>query len=435
MSHLHDGYFTAGLDADPELAGSIRGELRRQQDGIELIASENIVSRLVLEAQGSVLTNKTVEGLPFGRYYGGAEFADAIEELAIRRACQVFGCRFANVQPHSGSNANAGVLLGLLELGDPILSMNIAAGGHISHGHPATLTGRDYKIVTYGVNRETELIDLEEVRDLAFRSRPKLIIAGGSAYSRAIDFAGLRAIADEVDAYLMVDMAHCAGLVATGLYSNPFPHADVATTTTYKSLRGARGGLVLWNDEALSKKINSGIFPGVQGSVMLHIVAGKAACLGEALRPEFKRYNQAVLDNARALARVLTEAGIRIVAGGTDTGLMLVVLSDRGITGDLAAAALEHAGLAVNKNQIPFDPQPPEAPSGLRLSSNAGTTRGFAVSEFQTVGHWIDRILQDPTNAQVVADVRQEVLALCKRYPIYLTNGEPMRHAGMTKSH
>ena len=419
MSHLYPGYFTAGLDADPELAESIRGELRRQQDGIELIASENIVSRLVLEAQGSVLTNKTVEGLPYGRYYGGAEFADAIEALAIRRACQVFGCRFANVQPHSGSNANAGVLLGLLKLDDPIVSMNIAAGGHISHGHPGTLTGRDYKIAAYGVNRETELIDLEEIRDLALRNRPKLIIAGGSAYPRAIDFAGFRAIADEVGAYLMVDMAHLAGLIATGLYPNPFPHADVVTTTTYKSLRGARGGLVLWNDEALSKKINSGIFPGVQGSVMLHIVAGKAACLGEALRPEFKLYNQAVLDNARALASVMSDAGIRIVTGGTDTGLMLVVLSDRDVTGDLAAATLERAGFAVNKNQIPFDPRPPEAPSGLRLSSNAGTTRGFAVSEFQTIGRWIDRVLRDPNDMQLVTDVRQEVLALCRRHPIY----------------
>ena len=419
MPQVHDGYFTAGLGSDPELAEFIRGELRRQQDGIELIASENIVSRLVLEAQGSVLTNRTVEGLPYGRYYGGAEFADAIEALAIRRACQVFGSRFANVQPHSGSNANAGVLLGLLKLGDQIVSMNIAAGGHISHGHPATLTGRDYEIATYGVSRETELIDLDEVRDLALRKRPKLIIVGGSAYPRAIDFARFRAIADEVDAYLMVDMAHFAGLVATGLYPNPFPHADVVTTTTYKSLRGARGGLVLWNDEALSKKINSGIFPGVQGSVMLHIVAGKAACLGEALRPEFKAYNHAVLNNSQALASALSDAGMRIVAGGTDTGLMLVDLSDRGITGDLAATRLERAGLAVNKNQIPFDSRPPEAPSGLRLSSNAGTTRGFAIPEFQTIGHWIDRVLQDPSDRQMIADVRQDVLGLCKRYPIY----------------
>ena len=354
MSMLHDGYFTSGLDGDPELAEALRGEMRRQQDGIELIASENIVSRLVLEAQGSVLTNKTVEGPPYGRYYGGAEFADAIEALAIDRARRLFGCRFANAQPHSGSNANAGVFLGLLKLGDAILSMNVAAGGHISHGHPATLTGRDYKIASYGVNRKTERIDLDEVRDLALRHGPRLIVAGGSAYPRAIDFAGLRAIANEVDALFMVDMAHFAGLVAAGLYPDPFPHADVVTTTTYKSLRGARGGLVLWNDDRLTKRINAGIFPGVQGSVMLHGVAGKAACLGEALRPEFQNYNRAVLDNARALSNALAAAGFRIVAGGTDTGLLLVDLASRDVTGDVAAAALERAGLAVNKNSSAF---------------------------------------------------------------------------------
>jgi glycine hydroxymethyltransferase len=416
---LHDGYFTAGLDADPELARAIRGELGRQQDGIELIASENIVSRLVLETQGSVMTNKTVEGLPYNRYYGGAEFADAVEALAIKRACQLFGCRFANVQPHSGSNANAGVLLGLLKLGDTIVSMNIAAGGHISHGHPATLTGRDYRIVPYGVSRETERIDLDEIRALAKGSRPRLNIAGGSAYPRAIDFAALREIADEVGAYLMVDMAHFAGLVATGLHPNPFPHAHVVTTTTYKSLRGARGGLALWNDEALSNKINYGIFPGVQGSVMLHIVAAKAACLGEALRPEFKLYNQAVLDNARALAGCLGEAGIRVVSGGTDTGLMLVDLASRSVRGDVAAKALEQAGLAVNKNQIPFDAHPPEAPSGLRLSANAGSARGFGVPEFQAIGGWIDRVLADPSDRRAIASIREEVLSLCRRYPIY----------------
>jgi glycine hydroxymethyltransferase len=416
---VHDGYFTLGLDSDPELSTLIHSELDRQWNSIELIASENIVSHLVLEAQGSVLTNKTVEGLPFSRYYGGAEFADAIEALAISRACQVFGCRFANVQPHSGSNANAGVLLGLLKLGDKVISMNVSAGGHISHGHPATLTGRDYEIATYGVNRESELIDLDEVRDLALSKRPKLIIAGGTAYSRTIDFAGFRTIASEVDAYLMVDMAHFAGLIAADLYPNPFPHADVVTTTTYKSLRGARGGLVLWNDEGLSKKVNSGIFPGVQGSVMLHAVAGKAACLGEALRPEFKVYNRTVLKNAQVLASTLSDIGIRIVAGGTDTGLMLTDLTERGLTGDIAAASLEHAGLAVNKNQIPFDPRPAEAPSGLRLSSNAGTTRGFAEPEFTSIGLWIDRVLQDPTDTRQIADVRQEVSALCKQYPIY----------------
>lgn len=419
MSHLHDGYFTAGLEADPELARAIGGELARQQDGIELIASENIVSRLVLAAQGSVLTNKTVEGLPYKRYYGGAAFADAIEALAVARACRLFGCRFANAQPHSGSNANAGVLLGLLKLGDTILSMNVAAGGHISHGHSATLTGRDYRIVCYGVARGSERIDLDEIRDLARAHRPRLIIAGGSAYPRAIDFAGLRTIADEVGAYLMVDMAHFAGLVASGLHPHPFPHADVVTTTTYKSLRGARGGLALWNDEALSGKINYGIFPGVQGSVMLHIVAGKAACLGEALRPEFKAYNQAVLDNAGALAARLAEAGLRIVSGGTDTGLMLVDLARRGVTGDVAAKALEAAGLAVNKNQIPFDPRPPEAPSGLRLSANAGTTRGFGIAEFQAIGGWIERVLRDPADGATIAGVREEVIALCRRHPIY----------------
>jgi glycine hydroxymethyltransferase len=412
-------YFTAGLSSDPELASAIAGEMRRQQNCIELIASENIVSRLVLEAQGSILTNKTVEGPPFRRYYGGAEFADAIEALAIERATKLFNCRFANVQPHSGSNANAGVFLGLLELGDTILSMNVAAGGHISHGHPATLTGRDYRIVTYGVSRANERIDLDEVRDLARAHRPRMIVAGGSAYPRAIDFAGFRAIADESGAFLLVDMAHFAGLVATGLYPDPLPHAHVVTTTTYKSLRGARGGMVLWNDESFSSRINAGIFPGVQGSVLLHGVAGKAACLGEALRPEFAAYNHAVIENAQALARALAGKGLRIVTGGTDTGLMLVDLSTRGATGDVAAKALERAGLAVNKNMIPFDPLPPEAPSGLRLSSNAGTTRGFGVTEFERIARWIDEILRALSDERGLAAIRAEVAALCAKHPIY----------------
>jgi len=412
-------YFTPGLAADPELAAAITGELARQRDGIELIASENIVSSLVLAAQGSVLTNKTVEGAAYARYYGGAEFADAIEALAIARAKRLFGCRFANVQPHSGSNANAGVFLGLLKLGDAILSMNVAAGGHISHGHPATLTGRDYSITHYGVNRETELIDMDEVRDLARASQPRMIVAGGSAYPRAIDFEGLRAIADDVGAYLLVDMAHFAGLVATGLYPNPFPHAHIVTTTTYKSLRGARGGMVLWNDETLSKRIDAGIFPGVQGSVMLHAVAGKAACLGEALNPDFRAYNEAVLENARALAATLQAQGLRIVTGGTDMGLMLVDLTSTGVTGDVAAKALEKAGLAVNKNMIPFDPRPPEAPSGLRLSSNAGTTRGFGVPEFERIGEWIARVVRDPSDTQAIEATREDVLALCRAFPIY----------------
>lgn len=419
MPHPPEGYFTKGLDADPELAAAIDGELARQRDGIELIASENIVSRCVLAAQGSVLTNKTVEGAAFARYYGGAEFADAIESLAIERAKKLFGCRYANVQPHSGSNANAGVFLGLLQLGDAILSMNVAAGGHISHGHPATLTGRDYRITSYGVNRESETIDLDEIRDLARTTKPKMIVAGGSAYPRAIPFAELRAIADDVGAFLLVDMAHFAGLVATGLYPDPFPHAHVVTTTTYKSLRGARGGLVLWNDEGLSKRINAGIFPGVQGSVMLHGVAGKAACLGEALRPEFRAYNEAVLANARALAERLQSKGLRIVTGGTDMGLMLVDLAATGVTGDVAARALEKAGLAVNKNMIPFDPRPPEAPSGLRLSSNAGTTRGFGAQEFETIGDWIAGVIRAPYDEQSITRTRAEVLALCRAFPIY----------------
>ncbi|QGM46256.1 serine hydroxymethyltransferase [Methylocystis heyeri] len=419
MAHPWRGYFTAGLDADPELAAAIDGELRRQQSCIELIASENIVSRLTLEAQGSILANKTVEGLPFSRYYGGAEFADAVEQLAIDRACRLFGCRFANVQPHSGSNANAAVFLGLVKPGEGILAMDVAAGGHISHGHAATLTGRDYRIEFYGVDRAGERIDLDDLRGRALRARPRIIVAGGSAYPRMIDFAGFRAVADEVGARLMVDMAHFAGLVATGLYPDPFPHAHIVTTTTYKSLRGARGGLILWNDASLSGKINGGVFPGVQGSVLLHGVAGKAACLGEALRPEFKDYNRAVLDNAQALASALAAAGLRIVSGGTDTGLMLVDLASMKITGDVAAKALERAGLAVNKNLIPFDPRPAEAPSGLRLSSNAGSTRGFGVAEFGEIGRWIDRVLRRPEDAANLAAVRDEVRILCERHPIY----------------
>jgi glycine hydroxymethyltransferase len=421
---LHEGYFTAGLAADPELHAAIRGELSRQQDQIELIASENLVSRCVLEAQGSILTNKTVEGLPGARYYGGAEFADVIERLAIERACALFGCRFANVQAHSGSNANAAVFMALLRPGDVILAMDTAAGGHISHGHPATLTGRDYRIVRYGVSRASERIDEDEVARLADEHRPRLIVAGGSAYPRAIDFAAFRRIADAVGALLMVDMAHIAGLVASGLHPSPFQHAHVVTTTTYKSLRGARGGMILWDDPGLSKRLNLGVFPGVQGSVMLHAVAGKAACLGEALRPGFRAWNEAVLTNARALAGRLAAQGFRLVAGGTDTGLMLVDLRPKKVTGEAAAKALERAGLACNKNLIPFDPEPPEVASGLRLSSNAGTTRGFGPDEFEEVGRWIGEVLdalaQGPDQAaEAEARAREEVRTLCRRFPIY----------------
>ena len=419
MSWRHEGYFSTGLESDPALAAAIDGELHRQRASIELIASENLVSRLVLAAQGSVLTNKTVEGAPYHRYYGGAQYADAIEALALERACRLFRCRFANVQPHSGSNANAAVMLGLLELNDPILSMNILAGGHISHGHPATLTGRDYKITHYGVHPTSECVDLDEVRDAALRCRPRLIIAGGSAYSRCLDFVALRAIADEVGAFLMVDMAHFAGLVASGLYPDPFPHAHVVATTTYKSLRGARGGLILWNDPALSRRLDQGVFPGVQGSVMLHAIAGKAACLGEAARPEFARYSAQACQNASALAQTLTEHGARIVSGGTDTTLMLVDLRSFKISGDATAKALETAGLAVNKNLIPFDPFPPETPSGVRLSSNAGTARGFGVGEFQSIGRWIARVLQTGGAPAEIKNIRTQTQALCAAFPIY----------------
>jgi glycine hydroxymethyltransferase len=424
MTKPKQDFFSAELrESDPEIWQAITGELNRQHDQIELIASENFVSRAVLQAQGSVLTNKTVEGYPGGRYYGGAEFADRIEQLAIDRACRLFNCRYANVQPHSGSNANQAAFLALLGYGDTILSMNVAAGGHISHGHPATQTGRRYRIVSYGVSRENECIDYAEVRRFAQAHRPKLIIAGGSAYSRIIDFPRLRAISDEVGAYLLVDMAHFAGPVATGYYPDPFPHAHVVTTTTYKSLRGARGGIVLANDEAIAKKIAASVFPGVQGSLLLHAIAGKAVCLGEALQPEFKAYNGQVLANAKALAESLAQAGYRIVSRQTDTGLMLVDLTAKGLNGARAVVALERAGLTCNKNLIPFDPLPAEIASGIRLSANAGTTRGFGTAEFERIAGWIaevlDGLVKNADNAAAEAHVREQVSALCRAFPIY----------------
>ena len=425
MDHLHPGYFTSPLaESDPELEAAIRGEELRQADQIELIASENLVSRAVLEAQGSLMTNKTVEGLPGARYYGGADFADRIESLAIERACQLFGCAFGNVQPHSGSNANAAAYMALLKPDDRILSMDLGAGGHLSHGHPASLTGRTYEILTYGLDKESETLDYDALEAMARENRPALIIAGGSAYPRRLDFARFRWIADAVEARLLVDIAHIAGLVATGLHPDPLPYADVVTSTTYKSLRGARGGLILWNDEALSRKLNAGVFPGVQGSVMLHAVAGKAACLGEALRPEFETYNQAVLDNARALAGALLAAGLRLVSGGTDTGMMLVDLSPKALTGQAASEALEAAGLTCNKNMIPHDPLPPKLTSGLRLSTNAGTTRGFGPEEFALIGEWIGTVLDafatdSNRAAEQQAQVRRKVAALCREFPIY----------------
>ena len=425
MSEPHPGYFTADLSqADPELDRLIRGEVARQQDQIELIASENIVSRAVLEAQGSVLTNKTVEGYCGRRYHGGAEFADAIERLAIERAKRLFGCAFANVQPHSGSQANQVVYLALLRPGDTILGMSLAAGGHLSHGAAVNQSGKLFNAVHYGVRREDALIDYDEVERLALAQRPQLVIAGGSAYSRVIDFARFRAIAERVGALLLVDMAHIAGLVAGGVHPSPIPHAHVTTTTTYKSLRGARGGLVLANDAGLARKIDAAVFPGVQGSPLLHGIAAKAACLGEALRPEFRAYARAVLDNARALAATLMTRGLEVVSGGTDTALMLVDLGPRGLTGDVASRSLEAAGLTCNKNAVPFDSQKPSVTSGLRLAASAGTTRGFGTPEFRRIGDLVADVLDGlaaspDDNGAAETAARAEVRELCRRFPIY----------------
>ena len=422
----HEGYFTRPLsETDPGLAAMIGRELARQRDQIELIASENLVSRAVLDAQGSVLTNKTVEGYPGARFHGGADFADQIERLAIERATRLFGCRFANVQPHSGSQANQVVYLALIRPGDRLLGMGLAAGGHLSHGAAPNQTGKWFDVRHYGVDRESGRIDMDEVARLAREHRPHVVIAGGSAYSRIIDFARFREIADAAGAHLLVDMAHIAGLVAGGAHPSPLAHAHIVTTTTYKSLRGARGGLILTDDEALARKIDSAIFPGVQGSPILHAMAGKAACLGEALRPEFAAYAHATLNNARALADTLTGRGDTIVSGGTDTSLMLLDLRPRKLTGKLACARLEAAGLTCNKNTVPFDPEKPTVTSGLRLSSNTGTTRGFGEAEFRLIGGLIadvlDELAADPQAdaGPAVAAARGDVAALCRRFPIY----------------
>ena len=423
MSQPHAGYFTASLEeSDPPVAAAIAEELTRQRHQIELIASENIVSRAVLEAQGSVLTNKTVEGYPGRRYHAGAANVDVIERLAIERACALFGCRFANVQPHSGSQANQVVLLALAKPGDCILSMDLAAGGHLSHGAAPNLSGKWFAAVHYRVRRDDGRLDEAEMERLAHAHRPRLIIAGGSAYPRAIDFARFRAVADAVGARLLVDMAHFAGLVAAGVHPDPLPHADVVTTTTYKSLRGARGGLILTNDPDLARRIDAATFPGLQGSPILHAVAAKAVCLGEALRPEFKAYARAVLDNARVLADSLAEGGLKVVTGGTDTPLVLVDLRPKGLTGDVASAALERAGLTANKNAIPFDPEPPGVTSGLRFGVSAGTVRGFGSGEFRRIGAMIvtvlDRLAGDD-DAATEGAVLQRVRGLCLRFPIY----------------
>lgn len=425
MKGPHPGYFSASLaDADPQVAQVVADELHRQQDQIELIASENLVSRAVLEAQGSILTNKTVEGYIGRRYHGGAEFADALEGLAIERAKELFSCTYANVQPHSGSQANQVVFLAFLRPGDKILSMALAAGGHLSHGAAPNLSGKWFDVAQYGVSESSGLIDYDAVEALAVEHRPSLIIAGGSAYPRFIDFARFRQIADRTRAFLLVDMAHFAGLVAAGVHPSPVPHADVVTTTTYKSLRGARGGLIFANDRKLGKKIDSALFPGFQGSPMLHAIAAKAVCLREALRPEFHEYARHVVDNARVLAATLTERSYKLVSGGTDTALMLLDLRSNGLTGQAASASLEAAGLPCNKNAIPGDPQPPTVTSGLRLSAAAGTTRGFGPSEFRQVGAWIadvlDGLAANPHgNEALERAVREQVSQLCRRFAIY----------------
>jgi glycine hydroxymethyltransferase len=418
-------FFHTGLaSTDPELAKAIAGELHRQQNQIELIASENIVSRAVLEAQGSILTNKYAEGYPGKRYYGGCEYVDIAERLAISRATELFGCSYANVQPHSGAQANQAVFLALLQTGDVFMGMDLAAGGHLTHGSPANYSGKWFTPVTYTVRPDTHLIDYDQVAETALREKPKLIIAGGSAYSRVIDFKRFREIADSVGAYFMVDMAHFAGLVAAGVHPSPFPHAHLATTTTHKTLRGPRGGMILSNDEALGKKFNSAVFPGLQGGPLMHVIAAKAVAFGEALKPEFKTYARAVADNAKVLAKTLSASGVEIVSGGTDTHLMLVDLRPKGVTGRATEASLERAFITCNKNGVPFDTAPFTVTSGVRLGSPAATTRGFGQTEFRRVGELIARVVDGlaangDDNGVVEAQVREEVLDLTGRFPIY----------------
>jgi len=420
-----DVFFTAGLaEVDPEIAEAVRGELRRQQDQIELIASENVVSKAVLEAQGSVLTNKYAEGLPGRRYYGGCEYVDVAETLAIERAKTLFDCGFANVQPHSGAQANGAVYLALMQPGDVLMGLSLAAGGHLTHGAAPSQSGKWFHAVQYGVRAEDALIDFDEVERLAKEHKPKVIVTGGSAYPREIDFPRFREIADSVGAYFVVDMAHFAGLVAAGVHPSPIPHAHVVTTTTHKTLRGPRGGMILTNDEALAKKINSAVFPCLQGGPLMHVIAAKAVAFAEALRPEFRAYSQSIVENARVLAAELNNAGCDIVAGGTDTHLMLVDLRPKGLTGRAAEESLERAGMTCNKNAIPFDPEKPTVTSGVRLGTPAGTTRGFGVAEFQQIGQMIGDVLdglaanpEDNRAAETAA--RKKVEDLCRRFPIY----------------
>jgi glycine hydroxymethyltransferase len=421
-----DGFFTHGLaESDPQVFSGLTREIDRERHQIELIASENIVSKAVLEAQGSVFTNKYAEGYPGKRYYQGCAPSDAVETLAIERAKQLFKCDFANVQPHSGAQANGAVMLALVKPGETILGMSLDAGGHLTHGARAAMSGKWFNAIQYGVKDDDHLIDFAQVEALAIEHKPKIIIAGGSAYPRHIDFARFRAIADTVGAIFWVDMAHFAGLVAAGVHPSPFPHAHVATTTTHKTLRGPRGGMILTNDEALAKKFNSAVFPGLQGGPLMHVIAAKAVAFGEALQPDFKLYSQAVLDNAKALASRLNERGCNLVSGGTDTHLALVDLTPLGVTGKDADEALERAAITCNKNGIPNDPLPPMKTSGIRVGSPAGTTRGFGVKEFRDIADMIADVLDglrqkgEGGDPKVEADVRARVRALCERFPIY----------------
>ncbi len=423
---IYPGFFSTKLaQSDPDIAAAITAELGRQQNEIELIASENIVSRAVLEAQGSVMTNKYAEGYPGRRYYGGCEHVDVVETLAIERAKKLFGCEYVNVQPNSGSQANQGAMMAMVRPGATILGLSLAAGGHLTHGAPPNQSGKWFNAIQYGVDKNTSQIDFDEVEALATEHKPEVIIVGGSAYPRTLDFARFRVIADRVGAYLFVDMAHIAGLVAAGVHPSPFPHAHVATTTTHKTLRGPRGGMILTNDEALAKKINSAIFPGLQGGPLMHVIAGKAAAFGEALRPDFKVYSQSVVDNAKTLAQRLIDGGCDIVSGGTDTHLMLVDLRPKKLTGKDAEAALGRANITCNKNGVPFDPEKPTITSGIRLGTPACTTRGFGIAEFGEVGDMINEVLDglasngEDGNSAVEASVKSRVIDLCDRFPIY----------------
>jgi len=422
------GFFTEDLASrDPEIFGSITKELGRQRDEIELIASENIVSLAVMQAQGSVMTNKYAEGYPGKRYYGGCQYVDIAETLAIERAKQLFGCDYANVQPNSGSQMNQAVFLALLQPGDTFMGLDLNSGGHLTHGSPVNMSGKWFNVVSYGVRKQDEMLDMDAVRESALANKPKLIIAGGTAYSRSWDWAAFRAIADEVGAWLMVDMAHIAGLVAGGAHASPLPHAHVVTTTTHKSLRGPRGGMILTNDAEIAKKINSAVFPGLQGGPLMHVIAAKAVAFGEALRPEFKAYAAQVVKNAQAMADQLMKGGVNIVSGGTDNHLMLADLRPKGVTGKATEAALGRAHITCNKNGVPFDPEKPFVTSGIRLGTPAGTTRGFGEAEFRQIADWIVEVVDglaangEAGNAEVEAKVAAEVQALCARFPLYPT--------------